>query len=122
MAQKFPGFYLYFDWIDALSTIPPTKAMRIIQNMRAFLEEGTTPPPLSGAANCIQLMMLAQLTRAKTNAENGRLGGAPTHKKRLEAAVKPNRDGIYAEHFPDESLHEFYMKEKMAQRSAEERL
>ena len=84
MAQKFPGFYLYFDWIDALSSIPPAKAMCIIQNMRRYLEDGTNPPPLTGAANCIQLMMLAQLMRAKASAEYGRLGGAPAHKKRSE--------------------------------------
>ena len=118
MAQKYPGFYLYFDWIDALSTIPPTKAMRIIHNMREYLEDGTPPPQLTGAANSIQLMMLAQLTRAKINAENGRLGGAPAHKKRVTLPFSLDRERNLSYDNPNESLYEFYLREKAAKRAA----
>ena len=111
MAQKFPGFYLYFDWIDALSTIPATKAMEIIRNMRSFLEDGTPPTPMKGSANSIQLMILAQLTRAKKNAENGRLGGAPAHKKHAATTVLPDTCQGTVQHGVGEPLLDF-LREK----------
>jgi hypothetical protein len=113
MAQKFPGFYLYFDWIDALSTIPATKAMEIIRNMRYFLEDGESPDAMKGSANSIQLMMLAQLTRAKMNAENGRLGGAPAHKKHAATTVLPDTSKGTVQHGEGETLLDYFLKEKL---------
>lgn len=81
MAKKYPGLYLYYDWIDALAGIPAAKAMTVIKNLRNFAQYGTEPPPIEGPAGCLQTLFAAQITRAKVNAENGKLGGAPTHKK-----------------------------------------
>ena len=80
MAKKYPGLYLYFDWIDALSGIPAGKAMAVIKNLSDYTRYGTEPPPLTGTAGSLQTIFLAQLTRSKINAENGKKGGAPTHK------------------------------------------
>lgn len=84
MAKKFPGLYLYFDWIDALTALPAAKAMRIIKNLSAYAKNGTTPTPLEGPAQILQGLMIASIDRSKINSENGKLGGAPTHKKALE--------------------------------------
>lgn len=80
MAKKYPGLYLYFDWIDALSGIPAGKAMAVIKNLSDYTRYGTEPTPLTGTAGSLQTIFLAQLTRSKINAENGKKGGAPTHK------------------------------------------
>ena len=85
MAKKYPGLYLYYDWIDALVGLPAGKAMTIIKNLRNYAQYGTEPQPLDGAAGSLQSLFLAQLNRAKTNAENGKLGGARTHKNRYGA-------------------------------------
>lgn len=98
MAQKYPGFYLYFDWIDVLSTLPSAKAMEIICNMRAYLEDGIEPPPMKGNAGSIQLLILAQLKRSRINSANGRHGGTPSHKDRRKKSLDPT------EKIPDESI------------------
>lgn len=84
MAQRYPGFYLYFDWIDVLSTLPSAKAMEIICNMKAYLAEGIEPPPMKGNAGSIQHLILAQLKRSRINSANGRHGGTPSHKASRE--------------------------------------
>jgi hypothetical protein len=80
MAKKYAGLYLYYDWIDALSGIPAAKAMRIIKNLRGYAQFGVEPAPLDGTAGHLQNLFISQLQRAKVNAENGKMGGAPTHK------------------------------------------
>ena len=98
MAKRYPGFYLYFDWIDVLSTLPSAKAMEIICNMKAYLAEGIEPPPMKGNAGSIQHLILAQLKRSRINSANGRHGGTPSHKdkrgKSLEPTEKVLDDGI----------------------------
>lgn len=80
MAKKYPGLYLYYDWIDVLAGLPAGKAMAIIKNLRHYAQYGTEPEPLEGTAGSLQSLFLAQLKRARTNAENGKRGGALTHK------------------------------------------
>jgi hypothetical protein len=80
MAKKYAGIYLYYDWIDALSGIPAAKAMKIIKNLRGYAEHGVEPAPLDGTAGHLQNLFISQLQRSKVNAENGKMGGAPTHK------------------------------------------
>lgn len=84
MAKKFPGFYLYYDWLDALETLPAKKAMTIIKNLRDYARDGIEPPPMEGHAGSLQTVFAAQIKRSRTNSENGKLGGAPTHKKSCE--------------------------------------
>jgi hypothetical protein len=81
MAKKYAGIYLYYDWIDALSGIPAAKAMKIIKNLRGYAEHGVEPAPMDGTPGYLQGLFLGQLKRARINAENGKLGGAPSHKK-----------------------------------------
>ena len=84
MSKKYPGLYLYYDWIDVLLGLPAGKAMAIIKNLRNYAQYGTEPQPLDGTAGSLQSLFLAQLNRAKINAENGKMGGANTHKNRYE--------------------------------------
>ena len=88
MAKKYPGIYLYYDWIDALSALPAAKAMKVIKNLRAYAEYDTEPPPMDGPAGYMQALFISQLRRSKINAENGRLGGIPKHKSPSAASKK----------------------------------
>ena len=93
MSKKFPGFYLYYDWADALEALPAKKAMAIISSMKSYLRDGIEPMPLDGQAGTLQFMIMAQLRRSKVNSENGSRGGAPTHKKPYEEKEKAASDG-----------------------------
>lgn len=102
MAKKFPGFYLYYDWLDALETLPAKKAMTIIKNLRDYARDGIEPPHLDGHAGSLQTVFAAQIKRSRTNSENGKLGGAPTHKKLDEEKEKTD----FASDPPNDSLPE----------------
>lgn len=88
MSKKFPGFYLYYDWAEALEDLPAKKAMAIITNMKNYLRDGIEPTPLDGQAGTLQFVIMAQLKRSKVNSENGSRGGAPSHKKSCEETKK----------------------------------
>lgn len=76
MAQKYPGLYLYYDWMDGLLQIEPEKAMQIIANLYRFSKDGEDPQPLEdGMCNIMQNIFIAGMKRNKKNAENGRIGG-----------------------------------------------
>ena len=100
MAKKYPGLYLYFDWIDALSGIPAGKAMAVIKNLSDYTRYGTEPTPLTGTAGSLQTIFLAQLTRSKINAENGKKRGAPTHKAPSATSVSPTTEKPALEDLP----------------------
>ena len=66
MAQKYPGLYIYYDWMDALEKMSPDKAMAILKNLRYYSEKNRDPMPVGGAEEMIQSFMLAQIKRSKT--------------------------------------------------------
>lgn len=108
MAKKYPGLYLYFDWIDALSGIPAGKAMAVIKNLSDYTRYGTEPTPLTGTAGSLQTIFLAQLTRSKINAENGKKGGAPTHKAPSATSVStPIKKPAFEDLPPDLTSDDF---------------
>ncbi len=72
MSQKYPGLYVYYDWMDALEGMEPEKAMTILKNLRYFSENDTEPPALSGWEGSIQNFMLTQLKRSKSISESCR--------------------------------------------------
>ena len=84
MSQKYPGLYLYFDWVDALEKLSPEIAMKIIVNLRRFAESSIEPEEIPGPEVLIQNMMLAQLKRSKQTAES--LG--KTYKRKKEAPMR----------------------------------
>ena len=84
MSQKYPGLYLYFDWVDALERLSPETAMTIIVNLRRFAESSIEPEEIPGPEVLIQNMMLAQLKRSKQTAES--LG--KTYKRKKEAPMR----------------------------------
>ncbi len=104
MAKKYPGFYLYYDWIDALESLPSKKAMAVIKNLRNYARDGIEPPALEGHAGSLQSIFAAQLKRSKTNAENGKLGGAPTHKKPDDTTENPPAEKPFAGPMTPEQL------------------
>ena len=80
MSKKYPGFYIYYDWLEAMESLPAYRAMAIIKNLSNYTRSGVEPPPLEGQAGALQTLFASQIKRSKTNAENGSKGGAPTHK------------------------------------------
>ena len=43
MSKKYPGLYLYFDWLKGLEKMPPKTAMQIICNLYHFAEDARAP-------------------------------------------------------------------------------
>jgi hypothetical protein len=84
MSKKYPGLYLYYDWVDALEMLSPEIAMKIIINLRRFAESNIEPEEIRGPELLIQNMMLAQLKRSKQTAES--LG--KTYKRKKEAPMR----------------------------------
>ena len=77
MSKKYPGLYLYFDWLRALGQLPPEVAMKIILNLGRYAEEDIEPEPLEELHyNIVQTFLLEQQRRSKQQAELGRRGGA----------------------------------------------
>ena len=93
MAKKYPGLYLYFDWIDALEDLPAKKAMTVITNLRDYARDGVEPPPMDGYAGTLQALLAAQMKRSIANAQNGRLGGLSAQKKALGAKENADAEG-----------------------------
>jgi hypothetical protein len=70
MAQKYPGLYLYFDWLRGLEKMPPKIAMQIICNLFHYAEEGREPAPLSETHyEIVQDLYLEQIKRSKRTSE-----------------------------------------------------
>lgn len=72
MQRKYPGLYLYYDWLDALQRMEPETAMRIITNLRNFSEKDEDPVPVGGAEDMVQSFMLSQLKRSKKSSESNK--------------------------------------------------
>lgn len=76
MAQKYPGLYLYYDWMEGLLQLPPETAMEIIENLYHFSKDGEEPQPLeNGTYNVLQNLLISAMKRNKQNEANGRIGG-----------------------------------------------
>ena len=98
MAKKYPGLYLYFDWLKGLVKLPPEIAMRIIENLYHFAEEGKEPEPLEDLSySILQDMYVEQLRRSKNQAENGRLGGYKRARNALQNSSFSTCDRVYRE-------------------------
>ena len=70
MSKKYPGLYLYFDWLKGLEKMPPKTAMQIICNLYHFAEDGRAPEPLTDRHfDIIQDMYLEQIKRSKRLSE-----------------------------------------------------
>lgn len=64
MAPKYPGLYLYFDWLKGLERMPPEIAMKIICNLYHFAQEGREPEPMEEIQfHIVQDVYLDQLKR-----------------------------------------------------------
>ena len=123
MAKKYPGLYLYFDWIEALEALPAKKSMTIIKHLRDYARDGIEPPPMDGYAGTLQSLLAAQMKRSIANAQNGRLGGLSAQKKSLEPksdlTENPPRIGMTPEEIQAVGFLD-YMKIKARFKQAEE--
>ncbi len=65
MAKKYPGLYLYFDWLKNLERLPKEVAMEIILNLYHYTEERREPKPLCEPPyEIVQEMLLDQVKRS----------------------------------------------------------
>lgn len=65
MSKKYPGLYLYFDWLRGLEKLPPAVAMKIIHNLWHYAEERREPVPLlEPQYEVIQVLLIEQLKRS----------------------------------------------------------
>ena len=65
MAKKYPGLYLYFDWLDNLETIPLNVGMEIVLNLFHYAREKRDPLPLSVPQyEIVQNMLKDQVKRS----------------------------------------------------------
>lgn len=70
MPKKYPGLYLYFDWLRGLDKVPSAVAMEIIRNLWHYAEERREPVPLSKPQyEVIQIFLLEQLKRSIRRSE-----------------------------------------------------
>lgn len=73
MSKKYPGLYLYFDWLRGLEKMPPVTAMQIICNLYHYAEEERPPKPLEDLNfEILQDMYIEQIKRAKRQSDTNR--------------------------------------------------
>jgi hypothetical protein len=83
MAQKYPGLYLYFDWLRGLEKIPPKIAMQIICNLFHYAEEGREPEPLPEKHyEIVQDLYMEQVKRSKQVSEIRRVSANARYRDR----------------------------------------
>ena len=98
MSQKYPGFYLYYDWLDALNNMPPETALSIINNLRNYAQYDTEPPFLPGWEGFVQGFMLAQLKRSKSISQSCRA----EHRRRTELLQQATTENCDLSELPDD--------------------
>ena len=74
MAKKYPGLYLYFDWLECIESMGAKEGYPLIMNLYHYVKDGVRPKPLQGTSNMVQNICLAQIDRSKERGEIGRLG------------------------------------------------
>lgn len=74
MAKKYPGLYLYYDWMEAIEALGPKQGFQLILNLYHFSKDNAKPKPLDGTANIIQNLCIAQMERSKLLSEAGKAG------------------------------------------------
>ena len=73
MAKKYPGLYLYFDWLKNLERLPREVAMEMVLNLYHYSEEQREPTPLSEPQyEIVQDMLLDQMKRSMRKSESNR--------------------------------------------------
>lgn len=103
MARKYPGLYLYFDWLKGLVKLPPEVAMKIIENLYHYAEDGVEPTPLEEMHyNIIQDMYVDQMKRAKRLELQGRRGGLARVENLKDEEAKYTGYFEYPEYEPED--------------------
>jgi hypothetical protein len=73
MAKKYPGLYLYSDWMRGLEKLPVETAWQIVRNLYHYAEEDLEPAPLEELQYTIlQDIYMEQLRRSKHRSEVNR--------------------------------------------------
>jgi hypothetical protein len=103
MPKKYPGLYLYFDWLRGLDQVPPAVAMEIIRNLWHYAEERREPVPLSKPQyEVIQIFLLEQLKRSVHKSEVNKQNAL----KRCEIPTDPPKTSF--DGMNDEELLEIF--------------
>ena len=103
MPKKYPGLYLYFDWLRGLDQVPPAVAMEIIRNLWHYAEERREPVPLSKSQyEVIQIFLLEQLKRSIHKSEVNKQNAL----KRCEIPTDPPKKSF--DGMNDEELLEIF--------------
>ena len=75
MSRKYPGLYLYYDWLKNLERLPRGVAMEIVLNLYHYAKDRRAPEPLSDPGYEIVLdMLMDQVKRSIGMSENVRQG------------------------------------------------
>ena len=73
MSRKYPGLYLYYDWLKNLERLPRGVAMEIVLNLYHYAKDRRAPEPLSDPGYEIVLdMLMDQVKRSIGMSENVR--------------------------------------------------
>ena len=97
MAKKYPGLYLYFDWLECIESMGAKDGYPLIMNLYHYVKDGVRPKPLPGPNNLVQNICLSQIDRSKERGEIGRLGaearyGTAKTKKPPTILPPPDKD------------------------------
>lgn len=107
MPKKYPGLYLYYDWMEAIESLGPEQGFQLILNLYHYSKDNVPPKPLEGAGNLVQLLCVAQLNRSKAQSECARRsspkGFEKTEPKKELPAILQNTD-LYVD--PDDDPEE----------------
>ena len=74
MAKKYPGLYLYYDWMEAIEALGQKQGFQLILNLYHYSKDNVKPKTLDGTANIIQNLCIAQMERSKLLSEAGKAG------------------------------------------------
>ena len=89
MAKKYPGLYLYFDWLECIESMGAKEGYRMVMNLYHYVKDGVRPDPLRGTNNLVQNICLAQIDRSKERGEIGRLGAEARYGTTGQGKRKP---------------------------------
>ena len=75
MSKKYPGLYLYFDWLKNLERLPREVGMEIVLNLYHFAQDRREPQPLSEPQfEIVQDMLMDQVKRSMKQSDSIKIG------------------------------------------------
>ena len=88
MAKRYPGLYLYFDWLEGIEAMGRDEGYRMVLNLYHYVKDGKMPEPLKGSNNIVQNMCIAQLKRSELQSIGGKMGAEQQKMLAMTAAFR----------------------------------